>query len=62
MMNWHLFSAFLFITIMLFLTPGSIVTLIVATGARLGMGAGRSSQPSCRNSSIPRCHWSGNCW
>jgi homoserine/homoserine lactone efflux protein len=38
-MNWHLFSAFLLITIVLFLTPGPIVTLIIATGARQGTRA-----------------------
>jgi threonine/homoserine/homoserine lactone efflux protein len=38
-MNWHLFSAFLVITVVLFLTPGPIVTLIVATGARSGTRA-----------------------
>ena len=38
-MNWHLFSAFLLITTLLFLTPGPIVTLIVATGARQGTRA-----------------------
>jgi threonine/homoserine/homoserine lactone efflux protein len=38
-MNWHLFSAFLFITVLLFLTPGPIVTLVVTTGARLGARA-----------------------
>lgn len=38
-MNWHLFSAFLLITVVLFLTPGPIVTLIVATGARQGTRA-----------------------
>lgn len=35
-MNWHLFSAFLLITVLLFLTPGPIVTLIIATAARSG--------------------------
>jgi threonine/homoserine/homoserine lactone efflux protein len=35
-MNWHLFSAFLLITVVLFLTPGPIVTLIIATAARSG--------------------------
>ena len=35
-MNWHLFSAFLLITVVLFLTPGPIVTLVVTTGARRG--------------------------
>jgi homoserine/homoserine lactone efflux protein len=39
-MNWHLFSAFLLISAVLFLTPGPIVTLIVATGARQGTRAG----------------------
>jgi homoserine/homoserine lactone efflux protein len=38
-MNWHLFSAFLLITVVLFLTPGPIVTLIVATGVRQGTRA-----------------------
>ena len=38
-MNWHLFSAFLLITIVLFLTPGPIVTLVVTTGARNGARA-----------------------
>jgi threonine/homoserine/homoserine lactone efflux protein len=38
-MNWHLFSAFLLITILLFLTPGPIVTLVVTTGARSGARA-----------------------
>jgi homoserine/homoserine lactone efflux protein len=38
-MNAHLFTAFLLITIVLFLTPGPIVTLIVATGARQGTKA-----------------------
>ena len=38
-MNWHLFSAFLAITVVLFLTPGPIVTLIIATAARNGTRA-----------------------
>ena len=38
-MNWHLFSAFLFITVLLFLTPGPIVTLVVTTGATNGARA-----------------------
>src|SRR3954467_2851818 len=39
-MNWHLFSAFLVITVVLFLTPGPIVTLVVATAATRGGRAG----------------------
>ena len=39
-MNTHLFSAFLLITVVLFLTPGPIVTLIVTTAARQGTRAG----------------------
>src|SRR3954467_9762401 len=39
-MNWHLFSAFLVITVVLFLTPGPIVTLVVATAATRGVRAG----------------------
>ena len=38
-MNLELFSAFLLITVVLFLTPGPIVTLILATGARNGTRA-----------------------
>ena len=38
-MNWNLFSAFLIITVVLFLTPGPIVTLVVTTGARAGVRA-----------------------
>lgn len=38
-MNWHLFSAFLLITTILVLTPGPIVTLVVATGASRGIRA-----------------------
>jgi threonine/homoserine/homoserine lactone efflux protein len=39
-MNWHLFSAFLLITLVLVLTPGPIVTLVIATGATRGVRAG----------------------
>ena len=38
-MNWQLFSAFLVITVILFLTPGPIVTLVITTGARSGSRA-----------------------
>jgi threonine/homoserine/homoserine lactone efflux protein len=38
-MNWDLFAAFLVITTVLFITPGPIVTLVVATGAREGVRA-----------------------
>jgi threonine/homoserine/homoserine lactone efflux protein len=38
-MNWQLFSAFLVIAAVLFITPGPIVTLIIATGARQGARA-----------------------
>ncbi|HEU5018242.1 MAG TPA: LysE family translocator [Pseudolabrys sp.] len=38
-MNWHLFSAFLLIAVLLYLTPGPIVTLVIATGARQGTRA-----------------------
>jgi threonine/homoserine/homoserine lactone efflux protein len=39
-MNWHLFSAFLLITLILVLTPGPIVTLVISTGATRGVRAG----------------------
>ncbi|MBV9348381.1 MAG: LysE family translocator [Pseudolabrys sp.] len=38
-MNWQLFSAFLVITVVLFLTPGPIVTLVISTGVRQGSRA-----------------------
>jgi threonine/homoserine/homoserine lactone efflux protein len=39
-MNYQLFSAFLLITLILVLTPGPIVTLVLATGATRGVRAG----------------------
>ncbi len=39
-MNWQLFMAFLLITLVLFLIPGPIVTLVVATSVSKGMRAG----------------------
>jgi homoserine/homoserine lactone efflux protein len=38
-MNWHLFAGFLFITLLLFLVPGPIVTLVISTGATKGVRA-----------------------
>jgi homoserine/homoserine lactone efflux protein len=38
-MNWELFTAFLLITMILVITPGPIVTLVIATGATHGMRA-----------------------
>jgi threonine/homoserine/homoserine lactone efflux protein len=38
-MNWELFAAFLVITLILVLTPGPIVTLVIATGASQGIRA-----------------------
>lgn len=38
-MNWQLFGAFLVITAVLVITPGPIVTLVIATGARDGVRA-----------------------
>jgi homoserine/homoserine lactone efflux protein len=39
-MNWQLFTAFLFITLVLILIPGPIVTLVIATSASRGTRAG----------------------
>jgi homoserine/homoserine lactone efflux protein len=39
-MNWELFAAYLLITMVLVLTPGPIVTLVIATGASKGTRAG----------------------
>ncbi|MFA6265227.1 MAG: LysE family translocator [Pseudolabrys sp.] len=38
-MNWQLFSAFLLIAAILFIIPGPIVTLVIATGAQRGIRA-----------------------
>lgn len=38
-MNWELFFAFLVITMILVITPGPIVTLVIATGASRGIPA-----------------------
>lgn len=38
-MNWDLFAAFLLITLVLVITPGPIVTLVIATGATNGVRA-----------------------
>jgi homoserine/homoserine lactone efflux protein len=38
-MNWELFAAFLLITVVMVITPGPIVTLVIATGARQGIRA-----------------------
>jgi threonine/homoserine/homoserine lactone efflux protein len=38
--NWELFATFLVITVILILTPGPIVTLIIATSASRGIRAG----------------------
>jgi threonine/homoserine/homoserine lactone efflux protein len=39
-MNWELLAAFFLITVVLVVTPGPIVTLVIATGTREGIGAG----------------------
>jgi homoserine/homoserine lactone efflux protein len=39
-MNWHLFAGFLALIVVLLLTPGPIVTLVIATAARGGVRAG----------------------
>jgi homoserine/homoserine lactone efflux protein len=39
-MNWHLFAGFVALTVVLLLTPGPIVTLVIATAARGGVRAG----------------------
>jgi threonine/homoserine/homoserine lactone efflux protein len=38
-MNWELFATFLLITMILVVTPGPIVTLVIATGASQGIRA-----------------------
>jgi homoserine/homoserine lactone efflux protein len=38
-MNWHLFTGFLLITMVLVVVPGPIVTLVISTGATRGMRA-----------------------
>jgi len=38
-MHWHLFFAFFAIALVLYVTPGPVVTLVVTTGARSGIRA-----------------------
>jgi homoserine/homoserine lactone efflux protein len=44
-MNWELFTAFLLITAVLVITPGPIVTLVIATGAHVGRAMFRFASP-----------------
>ena len=48
-MNWQLFTAYLLITLVLFLIPGPIVTLVIATSVNKGLRAGlvTVAGPSC---------------
>ena len=39
-MNWHLFTAFLLLTLVLIMTPGPVVTLVIATSTNKGLRAG----------------------
>ena len=39
-MNWELFAAFAVVAAILFITPGPVVTLVIATGASHGIRAG----------------------
>ena len=52
-MNWELFAAFLAITMVLVVTPGPIVTLVIATGASQGVRAALSRSRGRR--SATRC-------
>src|SRR5215813_7081222 len=38
-MNWHLFTGFVLMTVVLVLIPGPIVTLVISTGATKGTRA-----------------------
>src|SRR5476649_1118420 len=63
-MNWQLFSAFLVITVVLFLTPGPIVTLIIATGASRGSRAALQTVAgaSAGNAALLACIAFGLSW
>ncbi len=63
-MNYQLFSAFLLITVLLFLTPGPIVTLILSTGARQGTRAAllTVAGSSCGNAVLLACIAFGLSW
>lgn len=39
-MNWELFAAFMVVATILFVTPGPVVTLVIATGVSHGIRAG----------------------
>src|SRR3954469_352799 len=40
LMNWHLFTGFVLMTVILVLVPGPVVTLVISTGATRGVRAG----------------------
>jgi homoserine/homoserine lactone efflux protein len=63
-MNWQLFSAFLVITVILFLTPGPIVTLVITTGARNGVRAALMTVAgaTCGNAVLVGCIAFGLSW
>jgi threonine/homoserine/homoserine lactone efflux protein len=46
-MNWELFAAFLVITTVLIVTPGPIVTLVIATGASQGIRPALTTVAGC---------------
>lgn len=39
-MNWHLFTGFVLMTVILVMVPGPVVTLVISTGATRGVRAG----------------------
>jgi len=45
--NWELFAAFMVVATILFITPGPVVTLVIATGASHGMRAGLTTVAGC---------------
>jgi hypothetical protein len=45
--NWELFAAFMVVATILFITPGPVVTLVIATGASHGIRVGLTTVAGC---------------
>src|SRR5262245_34896285 len=63
-MNWHLFTGFVLMTVVLVLIPGPVVTLVISTGATKGTRAAlvTVAGTSCGNAVLVTAIASGLTW